>query len=186
MSKREDQRGRAIDKLAAHVLETGLAQTSLRQLAQAAGVSDRMLLYYFKDKTEVLACVLVHIATQMAHHLDTALPGDAVLTPHELFTKTADLTLGKKFRPYMRLWVEAIAAAGRGEPLYTQLANEIAKGFLAWIEARLATRDKAKRKAEAAMILAMVDGLAILALCAKRSVVQGAVKEMAATLSGGE
>ncbi|MFY8208820.1 MAG: TetR/AcrR family transcriptional regulator, partial [Caulobacter sp.] len=49
MNVRDEQRARVIAVLADHLLATGLSQASLRQLAAAAGVSDRMLLYYFAD-----------------------------------------------------------------------------------------------------------------------------------------
>ena len=59
MSPRDEQRERVIGALTGHLLRTGLSQSSLRQLAAAAEVSDRMLLYYFVDKAEVLA-ILPH------------------------------------------------------------------------------------------------------------------------------
>ena len=40
--------------LAAYVLENGLADVSLRPLAKAAGTSDRMLLYHFGSKEELV------------------------------------------------------------------------------------------------------------------------------------
>ena len=46
MTTREEQRQLVIERLSRHLLDVGLAQASLRQLAAAAGVSDRMLLYY--------------------------------------------------------------------------------------------------------------------------------------------
>ena len=57
MTIREEQRRRVTERLAGHLLATGLSRTSVRQLAAAAaaGVSYRMLLYDFKDKTEVIA-----------------------------------------------------------------------------------------------------------------------------------
>jgi AcrR family transcriptional regulator len=55
MTVRAVQRQVVTERLAGHLLATGLARTSVRQMAAAAGVSDRMLLYYFKDKAEVIA-----------------------------------------------------------------------------------------------------------------------------------
>ena len=65
MGIRDEQRERVVERLSGHLLATGLAQVSLRQLATAAGVSDRMLLYYFDDKAEVLSASLQRIAGQM-------------------------------------------------------------------------------------------------------------------------
>jgi AcrR family transcriptional regulator len=41
-----------------HVLEHGLLGLSLRPLAAALGTSDRMLLYHFADKDDLVATVL--------------------------------------------------------------------------------------------------------------------------------
>jgi len=41
-----------------YVLEHGLLDLSLRPLAAALGTSDRMLLYHFKDKLDLVATVL--------------------------------------------------------------------------------------------------------------------------------
>ncbi|MGW3173778.1 TetR/AcrR family transcriptional regulator [Streptomyces sp. NPDC001153] len=44
-----------LDKVRAYVLSHGLADLSLRPLAQALGTSDRMLLYYFGTKERMIA-----------------------------------------------------------------------------------------------------------------------------------
>ena len=69
MVSREEQRARVEAALAVHLLDHGLAQTSLRELARAAAVSDRMLLYYFTDKAEVLGCAAQRIAADLAGHI---------------------------------------------------------------------------------------------------------------------
>ena len=52
MNIRDTQRAAVTERLSSHILAHGLARSSLRELAAAAGVSDRMLLYYFDDKSE--------------------------------------------------------------------------------------------------------------------------------------
>ena len=183
MSRRLDQRDRIAHALAGHVLRAGLSKTSLRQLADAAGVSDRMLLYYFRNKSDVLTTVLMRIAADLAARLDAALPEDEAFAPADMFARAADLTGGRALSPYMRLWMEIAAAAGRDDKLYADAAEAIAAGFLVWIEKRLSTPDAAARKAQAAMIFAMLDGLAILSACVKKSVSKLALKEMTAALS---
>ncbi|MCA3750444.1 MAG: TetR family transcriptional regulator, partial [Phenylobacterium sp.] len=54
MTVRAAQRQVVTERLAGHLLASGLSRTSVRQLAAAAQVSDRMLLYYFRDKAEAL------------------------------------------------------------------------------------------------------------------------------------
>lgn len=142
----------------------GLSNTSLRQLADAAGVSDRMLLYYFKNKSEILTEVLMHISAELAKHLDAAIPETEKLSPSKLLEIGAKLTSSPELQPYMHVSIEIAAAAGRGEEPYASVAKQMINGFLSWTEARLNTEDEVKRKVQAAMILAVVDGLSILSL----------------------
>jgi AcrR family transcriptional regulator len=165
MASKETQRAQATELLAAHLLETGLAQASLRQLAAAAGISDRMLLYYFESKTDALMAALGHVAGELTAMLDTAVPAGEALAPAELLGVTASLTRDAGTKPFFRLWTEVVAAAARGEAPYTAIAQAIAAGFLGWIEARLEGGSPEARRATAAMILAMVDGLALLEIC---------------------
>ena len=74
MKARDEQRRHVIERVAEHLLRTGLAEASLRQLAAAAGVSDRMLLYYFDDKTEVMSAAMGRIAADMVGRLEEAIP----------------------------------------------------------------------------------------------------------------
>lgn len=165
MVSRNDQRDRVVALLAAGLLAHGLAETSLRQMATVAGVSDRMLLYYFKDKSELLTAVLSRIAADMAVQLAEAIPENAALAPRDLLARAIAVTQAKAMRPSMRLWVEIVAAAARGEEPYQAVSAQIAQGFLGWIEARLDGPACDAKRATAAAILAMVDGLALINMC---------------------
>lgn len=162
MVSREEQRARVEAALAAHLLEHGLARTSLRELARAASVSDRMLLYYFMDKTEVLGCAAQRIAADLAAHIEDAVGEGARLAPLALLERAATLVTRAEVKPYMRLWIQMIAAAGRGEAPFPAIAEAMLSGFLTRVEAHLAMDDAADREAIAAMIVAAVDGLAII------------------------
>lgn len=165
MANKQEKRTAAIEHLAAHLLKTGLSQTSLRQLAAAAGVSDRMLLYYFGDKTDALSAALGKIAADLTGMLDASVPEEQKLSPSEMIKATSGLTRATETKPFFYLWTETIAAAARREEPYASIANAIAEGFLLWIETRLDGDDKKAKRATAAMILAMVDGLALLEIC---------------------
>ncbi|MFN3231125.1 MAG: TetR/AcrR family transcriptional regulator [Alphaproteobacteria bacterium] len=184
MTKRQTQREQAIEALSAHLLSTGLSQTSVRQLAGAAGISDRMLLYYFDDKTDIMTAVLQHIAADMAAKLGLVLPGTDPVSSGELFTKAAAATGSKAMRPYMQLWIEIAARAGQDEEPFNTISSMIADGFLAWIESRLDLKDDAERKTQAAMILTMVDGLALLRTFADETVVARAAQGFHDALEG--
>lgn len=165
MSIRDDQREKVVERLAEHVLETGLGQTSLRQLARAAGVSDRMLLYYFTDKAEVLSATMVRIAARIANDLDAALPAGVTLAPAALLQLAAGMTAAPEMRRFMRLWVEMIAAAAREQQPYVSIAQEIMASFRQLLVPRLDVPEAADKSALAGAIIAFADGLALIDIC---------------------
>lgn len=167
MSIRDTQREVVVERLAAHLLETGLARTSLRQLAQAAGVSDRMLLYYFADKADVLSAVMTRVAGELAVRLADAIPGDAPLKPAELVRRAAAFTTGPEMRRFMRLWVEVVAAAARDEAPFPAIVSQVMAGFRQWVDARLDLPPGADREGTAAAVIAVIDGLALVDICAE-------------------
>src|SRR3954452_24016846 len=68
-----DRRQELAEAATDYVLEHGLIGLSLRPLAAAIGTSDRMLLYHFRDKDELVATVL-RIANDQAVAELAALP----------------------------------------------------------------------------------------------------------------
>lgn len=173
MSIRDDQRSKVVAALSQHLLTTGLSQVSLRQLAAAAGVSDRMLLYYFPDKTAVLAAALGTVAEGLAEGLAQAIPADKALRPGDLIVQVARMTTDTGMRPMMRLWVQVVAAAAKGEAPYVEISARIVAGFQQWIESRLDV-PQAQRKDLALAILALVDGLALVEICSGDEAATGA------------
>ena len=165
MNRREHQRQDALVRMGRHILKHGLAQTSLRQLASAAGVSDRMLLYYFKNKADIMSSVLAYLTLELTYKFEAVLEEGKRYPVDELFAKDAALCCSPDMRPYMRLGIEINVAAGRGEVPYVDIAKDIVTGFIAWIEARLDTQDDDLRKKQAGMILVMIDGLAMIDVC---------------------
>lgn len=165
MSGRQKQRERVEAAVAAHLLQTGLAKTSLRQLAQAAGVSDRMLLYYFADKAEALACATQRVAAELAGHVAGAIKADERLPVIALLREAVAVTTRPDTRPYMRLWVEIVAAAARKEAPFVEIADQVMAGFQQWAEHHLDIDDPEERQSVAAMAIALIDGIAIVDIC---------------------
>lgn len=161
MSRADHRRADLLDRMADHVLAHGLGAASLRPLAEAAGTSDRMLLYYFRDKAELLAAVLDRLAARLGAELEARAAGRPV-PPAALRAALAAAALDDALRPFLRLWLEIAAAAGRGDPVCAAAGQRIARGFLAWTDAQLDLPDPAERAAEAARLLAAIEGLALL------------------------
>ncbi len=115
-TKSDDRRAAIIERLADHVLAHGLTASSLRPLAKAAATSDRMLLYYFKDKNEIVAATLECISARMV-----VLMGPRTASTPQSFTalraQLAGIVLDPVFWPYMRVWLETASRAAHGDPL---------------------------------------------------------------------
>jgi AcrR family transcriptional regulator len=144
--------------MADFVLAEGLGAASLRPLAEAAGVSDRMLLYYFTDKADAVTATLQLIALRMQTMMEANAPAERLPAP-VLKAALLDQLFAPAFWPYMSVWLEIAALAARGEPLYRQVGEAIGRGFLAWGEAHLAGDDPAT---DAATLLVDLEGRVLL------------------------
>lgn len=160
MANRLAQREKVIQALAEHLLANGLADTSLRQLAAACKTSDRMLLYYFTDKVEIMTTVLGRVAEQFSVALNQALPPEP-MAPQQLLLRATALVRTPAMRPTMRLWLDMVAAAARKEPPYPAITAAILQQFLSWIETRLEGPPGEAKRRRAAFLLAVIDGIAI-------------------------
>jgi AcrR family transcriptional regulator len=161
MAKADDRRAVILDRLADHVLDHGLAASSLRPLARAAGLSDRMLLYYFADKPEMIAAVIDVVAARLTALLNArtrAVPLPlAELRPMLLETVMADALW-----PYMQLWLEIASLAARGNAFYRTVGERIGRGFLAWGAAQLDCPNPSDRARDAAQLLVAIEGAVLL------------------------
>jgi AcrR family transcriptional regulator len=178
MKKTRLNRDELVQRLGEHLLETGLARSSLRQLAQAAGTSDRMLLYYFPDKEALMEQVLTHLGHQLAIALDAAIPPQERLHPARLVERIAGIAAGPVLGRYMRVWTEVSAAAGEGVPPFPATADRIGTLFHAWIESRMQMPDPARATAVASLILTVVDGAALLQPIAQGQIASQACAEL--------
>lgn len=147
-----------LDPLTDHVLAHGIAGSSLRALARAAGTSDRMLLYYYPDKNALLAAVLDHAAARMAELLDAVAPPEP-LVAEELRARVAPMLREPVSAPFMRLWLELAARGAAGDALARRVGAAIGGGFIVWIETHLVP---GAGPAAAARLLAEIEGMVLL------------------------
>lgn len=175
LSKTDERRSAIVDRLADHVLAHGLVSASLRPLAKAAGTSDRMLLYYFADKSELLAATLQRIAERMTMALGEQVAPER-LRLAELQKRLAGLLFEDRFWPYMCVWIELASRSARGDALYAPIAAAIGQGFLAWGEAQLAADSDEARARDAAKLLVAIEGMVLVRAIGLGVVVQQAME----------
>jgi AcrR family transcriptional regulator len=161
-----------ISAMADAFLEQGVGQIPLRDLAKRLGTSDRMLLYYFDDKSQLVQAVLAEIATR----LTAAIAASSSMqrrAPSELFDAMLHVLAAPQLVPYMNVWADVAARGGRGEEPFRSVAQRTIGAWIQWCDERLAISDATVRRTLAAAILAMVEGLRLLESAAPGST-QGA------------
>ncbi len=174
MKKTEVRRQLIIDKVADHLLAEGLKRASLRQLAGVTDMSDRMLMYYFTDKDELLRAALETIAQRLVGILATV---DSEQMPFQaLIPYLAGMMREPLIRPYLRLWLELMPLAVGEEEPYCSIARQILEIFYKWIVSALKVEQEEDRLPMAAFALALTEGLVLLNTLNYDSMVNTALK----------
>lgn len=116
--------------MAHHLLAKGLEAATLCPLAEAVGTNDRMLLYYFADRDELLSATLEHIAARLAERLDALVPADVRGPLAQLLADVWTELTSAEIKPYMDIWLNLSARACGGHEPYRRVAGAIADTFL--------------------------------------------------------
>lgn len=147
--------------MSAHVRGTGLAGASLRPLAKAAGTSDRMLIYHFGSKAGLMAALLDHLVTEMLSAMVAALPPTPAPSETACIAQVVALLQTPTFRPYLRVWLDILSGAARGEADFEAAARRLLAGQLGWIAGCL-PKDTPRPRQRAGEMLTLVQGALVM------------------------
>lgn len=175
MNVRTDRRKAALERMSDHILSEGLSAATLRPLAAAAGTSDRMLLYYFADKDELLTATLDRVAERMTMELDKAIPAEPQQSFDALLSRTWAALASESLQSFMPLWLDLAAGAARGLQPHRDIAGRIADGFLSWITIRLLPEENGSPSPLAPLFLTVIEGLHLLSTYGRSQVADIAI-----------
>lgn len=134
----EEKRAAALEAILDHLLAEGLENTGIRRLASAAGISDRMLIYYFGSKNGLLTDALDLLSERTSEGLNLLI-GDGSHEPEDILKVLDSAMAIPRFENAMKLFLEVAARGVRGiEPFRTSAKTTIAF-WLGWLEARMKT-----------------------------------------------
>lgn len=144
--------------------DEGLSQLTFGRLAKRLGISDRIVVYYFPTKDDLITEVVTSLGLQLQATLAAAFAAPAA--DHVALARTAWPILARpEVDPVFALFFEAAGlAVARREPYHT-LVPQLVEAWIAWASA-LIEGTPAVRRAEAEAAVAMIDGLLILRLTA--------------------
>ena len=153
--KRQD----IVAAVAQHLLEDGFRNSGLRSLAKSVGISDRMIMYYFETKEQLIAEALLFVAGNFVDVLETVLPEKSASGP-KIVSALVGFSLSEPAQPLMKLWFEIVGLAVRGDEPYRTTANMFIAEWEQWIAGKL----PAKSRHRASELLAQVEGEVMLSL----------------------
>ena len=140
--------------------DEGLSGLSYGRLAKRLGASDRIVVYYFPTKHDLLSEVLLEMGARLQEALAEAFTAQA-RTHLELAAAAWPVLARPQVDPTFALFFEALGLAAAGTEPYRSLATELLDGWATWLEQHL-EGDARHRRAEAAAAIALLDGLLLL------------------------
>ena len=174
------RRDELLDGAVAWTIEHGLADLSLRPVAKALGTSDRMLLYYFGTKDELVAAVVDRAADGLAGALELVLP-ELSRSPKAFVEGIWGLLTDPAAQGVVDLFLELfVLTRRRGEP-YASASARVIERWLELAAPGLVAMGVPSRRAEGtvAAALAQLDGGILLAAAGASDAQLAAVRKAA-------
>lgn len=142
------------------VFDEGLSQLTFGRLAKRLGISDRIVVYYFPTKddliTEVMGAVGVRLQVTLAEAF-TAAAADHV----ELARTAWPVLAHRDADPIFALFFEANGLAAAGREPYRRVVTGLVDAWIEWL-ATFFTGEPAARRAESEAAIALLDGLLLV------------------------
>ncbi len=142
------------------VTEEGLSKLTFGRLAKRLGVNDRIIVYYFPTKADLITEVLVALGADIQRQLESAFVDKAA--DHVALLRQAWPVLAQpQSDGLFGLMFEAIGLAAAGQQPYAGLVDQLFEGWVGWLELFF-EGSKAQRRIEAETALVLMDGLLLV------------------------
>ena len=153
-------RDEILDGALATAYADGLSSLSFGRVAKALDTSDRMVVYYFPNKTDLISNVLMAVGVELQARL-----ADAVTERHpdhlSLVRTAWPVLASEECDPAFGLFFEANGLAAAGVEPYRSLVPVLVAAWSDWLDGFLDVPEP-DRRAEAEAVIALVDGLLLI------------------------
>jgi AcrR family transcriptional regulator len=154
--------------------EDGLSQLSFGRVAKRLGISDRIVVYYFPTKDDLVGDVLTAMGTQLQAALLPAFASPAA-DHMELLSRAWPILARPDADRIFALFFEASGLAATDREPYRTLVPQVVEAWITWAAALIRGRP-AQRRAQAEAAVAILDGLLLLRQIAGPEVADRAVR----------
>jgi AcrR family transcriptional regulator len=141
-------------------LADGLSQLTFGRLAKHLGISDRIIVYYFPSKDELISEVLFAMGGTLQQTLAQAF-ATPVADHLELVRRAWPVLADQRSDEIFALFFEANGLAVAGVEPYRSVVPALIDAWLAW-STELVKGSPARRRAQAEAAIALTDGLLLL------------------------
>ena len=149
-----------LDAALAAAMDDGLSRLTFGRLAKRLGISDRIVVYYFPTKDQLVAEVLTAMGLQLQEALAQAFTSRAA--DHlELAHSAWPLLARPAADPVFALFFEANGLAAAGREPYRTVVPALVEAWIAWAAAHV-EGPKTYCRTEAETAIAVLDGLLLL------------------------
>ena len=138
-------------------LESGLSKLSFGRVGTHLDISDRMVVYYFPTKDELVTAVVLTVGLELQATLAEAVHGK-VDDHRELLGLAWPLLSQPEHEATFRLFFEANGLAAAGQSPYEQLVPALISAWVDWADDHLNGTPE-HRRAEAESTIVLADGL---------------------------
>jgi AcrR family transcriptional regulator len=162
----------------AAAFDEGLSRLTFGRLARRLGISDRVVVYYFPSKDDLIGEVLgslgLRLQATLAPTLSTPVDGHAALV-----RAMWPLLARPEVDPVFALFFEAGGLAAAGVEPYATLVPILMAGWIDWA-ASFVRGTAAHRRSEASAAIAVLDGLLLVRQLAGAAVADRAARALGA------
>ena len=138
----------------------GLSQLTYGRVARRLGISDRIVVYYFPSKDDLVSEVLVSVGMRLQQALEPAFTSPA--EDHLQLVRAAWPIMAHPVAdPIFALFLEASGLAAAGREPYRTLVPQLVEIWITWT-AGYVHGTPTRRRAEAEASVAILDGLLLL------------------------
>lgn len=163
MGRHKDPHRRAalLEAITDYVLEHGLAELSLRPLAQAVGTSPRILLYHFGSKEELVASALKAARTRETATAESYRASTADVPLADLLRTAWEWISAASNHRFLRLFFEVYGLSLQDSKRFPGFLESVVADWLPLVEASLRAGglEAARARALAPLIVAVERGL---------------------------
>ena len=162
----------------AAAFDDGLSQLTFGRLAKRLGISDRVVVYYFPSKDDLIGEVLAAMGAELQATLAPAFASPAA-DHRELLRAVWPVLARPDADPVFALFFEAGGLAATGCEPYASLVPQLVEAWIEWAAAFI-RGTRSHRRAEAEVAIAVIDGLLLTRQLAGPEVANRAARRLSA------